>query len=978
MRKIILLLTAIVLHSFVQSQTLVSVAPNTAIAGTQLTAQITGSGTSFQSSSPQGFFLEQGLNTVYALLSSAVYTSNQSMSINFNIPPATPPGSYTLQYTYEDPANNGSFLTLSLPNAVTITAPQLTISGSVYYDYNNNGTKDAGEPGIGGQTIFITPDNQYFYSKSNGDYTIYTNSGNKTIAWQSNATNYTLSAGSQASYSGNFSSTVSGYNFGLVANGAALVNLTPDSVMAGTPLMGVISSVGTILQNSSPQGSILYDYIDNGTSTYYGYTIAVINDTTFTSTFSVPINAPAGWYTLHVYYVDTSNTILPLVLPNSVYVYAPEIFIEGLAFADRDSNALHGFSEPGAPLQTITLQPDNQIFQTDNLGKFKLPTTRGNKTISITTTGGYVINPLAPSTISGNYQSNTSGIEFPLLSPGPYLTSFAPDTALAGTTLTGVITGYNTTFLNSSPPGTIIDSYIYQSNPFVAYYVNQSTLNSSDDEHFSGDFTIPSNATPGWYNLNVTYQDASFAYVYLTLPNAIYINQPQLFLEGYTYLDLDSNGVKGVGEPGLPNQKVKVQPDNIYVFSNSSGYYQAGSYPGTHTLTWDSTGTAFSLNAASPASYTPTVSVTTAGFDFGLDSDLPPYECDLITINGNKRCNQGNYYSVTYRNTGLVTYDANIVIIKSSNTTFTAGSPAPALVNGDTIVFNISNLAPYQYGSLYFYIGMPAAGNVVSVTGIMQSLSGGSTIQNTDTVVNAGTVTCSFDPNDKAVTPAGVQQANYTLMNDTLDYLIRFQNTGTDTAYVVVIRDTLDADLNLSSFRLIDASHNVQTQLDASTRVVTFTFNNIMLVDSTTNEAMSHGFVRYSIVPTAGLLNTTPVFNTAYIYFDFNEPVTTNTTANTLVYSIPTAIPEITPDAQPMVKVVPNPFSESAYLVFDNKDRNTYRLVIYNMQGKLVADKNSNEEKVLVEKENLKAGLYMFKLIPLEKGKTLSGKFIIK
>ena len=33
------------------------------------------------------------------------------------------------------------------------------------------------------------------------------------------------------------------------------------------------------------------------------------------------------------------------------------------------------------------------------------------------------------------------------------------------------------------------------------------------------------------------------------------------------------------------------------------------------------------------------------------------------------------------------------------------------------------------------------------------------------------------------------------------DYKIRFQNTGTDTAFVVIIRDTIDAGLDLTTPR---------------------------------------------------------------------------------------------------------------------------------------------------------------------------------
>ena len=40
----------------------------------------------------------------------------------------------------------------------------------------------------------------------------------------------------------------------------------------------------------------------------------------------------------------------------------------------------------------------------------------------------------------------------------------------------------------------------------------------------------------------------------------------------------------------------------------------------------------------------------------------------------------------------------------------------------------------------------------------------------------------AFDPNDKQVTPAGINAAHYTEKNIPLKYKIRFQNTGTDTA----------------------------------------------------------------------------------------------------------------------------------------------------------------------------------------------------
>ena len=40
----------------------------------------------------------------------------------------------------------------------------------------------------------------------------------------------------------------------------------------------------------------------------------------------------------------------------------------------------------------------------------------------------------------------------------------------------------------------------------------------------------------------------------------------------------------------------------------------------------------------------------------------------------------------------------------------------------------------------------------------------------------------AYDPNDKAGYPTGYGVANFIAQNQDIDYTIRFQNTGTDTA----------------------------------------------------------------------------------------------------------------------------------------------------------------------------------------------------
>jgi uncharacterized repeat protein (TIGR01451 family) len=148
----------------------------------------------------------------------------------------------------------------------------------------------------------------------------------------------------------------------------------------------------------------------------------------------------------------------------------------------------------------------------------------------------------------------------------------------------------------------------------------------------------------------------------------------------------------------------------------------------------------------------------------------------------------------------------------------------------------------------------------------------------------------SFDPNDKAVSPEGVTDQHYTPTGRALEYVVRFQNTGTDVAYKVVVVDTLSEHLDVSTLRVGAVSHPYKLHVSGKGRpVLTFTFDNINLPDSNANEPASHGRIQFSIKPKADLPEKTRVENFADIFFDYNEPVRTNTTVNTL-YDLPPVV----------------------------------------------------------------------------------------
>lgn len=135
----------------------------------------------------------------------------------------------------------------------------------------------------------------------------------------------------------------------------------------------------------------------------------------------------------------------------------------------------------------------------------------------------------------------------------------------------------------------------------------------------------------------------------------------------------------------------------------------------------------------------------------------------------------------------------------------------------------------------------------------------------------------SYDPNDKTCYPANAELLPLTA--NELTYRIRFQNTGNDTAFWVVVRDTLPEELDLRSFEMLEASHDYTLEIKDN-RILVWTFADILLPDSLTNPVGSNGHIFFKIQTHDSLAHGTFVQNRVGIYFDYNPVVLTNQTEN--------------------------------------------------------------------------------------------------
>ena len=240
----------------------------------------------------------------------------------------------------------------------------------------------------------------------------------------------------------------------------------------------------------------------------------------------------------------------------------------------------------------------------------------------------------------------------------------------------------------------------------------------------------------------------------------------------------------------------------------------------------------------------------------------------------------------------------------------------------------------------------------------------------------------AYDPNDKEGLPLGYKTQRFIEQNQAIDYRVRFQNTGNDTAFTVVLRDTLSDFLDISSIKIGASSHKYTWSIEGK-NVLVFRFDNIKLVDSFRNEAASHGFVTFKINQKKDLALGSIINNQADIYFDYNAPIRTNKTVHTVgkdfiisALHIVSAVPNI------QINVFPNPFSAKTTLDIQGFEKIGPLSILSNFTlfdafGRQLRNEKFEGNQFVFERQNLGTGIYFFKI---ERGGQLigTGKFLIK
>lgn len=455
-------------------------------------------------------------------------------------------------------------------------------------------------------------------------------------------------------------------------------------------------------------------------------------------------------------------------------------------------------------------------------------------------------------------------------------------------------------------------------------------------------------------------------------------NLPKVQFE--VFYDLNENEMRDSLEPILPNSSVLLAPSNNLYFSTFDNgglvFLDSGSY--TLTLNpdifseWQLTTDSASFFVAIGNQ------ITCETIAFGLYPLAQTSDVTSFITGPPARCGTVRTFEAHASNLGTTLAHGTLWLEVDPQIDSISFVDIPDTVIGTyQFGWHFEQLSPGNVFSPQINLGIPAPPDVeigdsiyLNTFATYSDINGSAT---TSTFDYPSEVRCSFDPNDKQVSPA--RNSNYTLFDEALIYTIRFQNTGNDEAYNIVIKDTLDVNLEPATFRVLATSHPEQltTEMEGN-RYVSFNFPSIYLPDSTTNFEASQGYVTYLIHPKQGLAEETNITNTASIYFDFNPAIVTNTTENLMVSALPTSTHYLKGEHGMEIQLFPNPVSDFLTLIKTKKTVLNYE--ISDLNGRLILQGNLQDQTTTLDFSTMNAGIYFIKIIDPKTQESIVDKIV--
>lgn len=442
-------------------------------------------------------------------------------------------------------------------------------------------------------------------------------------------------------------------------------------------------------------------------------------------------------------------------------------------------------------------------------------------------------------------------------------------------------------------------------------------------------------------------------------------------IEGTVYHDEDDNCTLDTNESTLANVTTTIAGPNGTVtrVTNQDGIFRRLAGAGNYTINVVPPNELWSA-CNSPVDVTFGTGATTTEFvEMGLtaEEDCPKLSAN-ITAPFLRRCFDADLF-VNYCNEGTVPADDVVVtVVLAEYMEYVSASITPTSVVGQTLTFDLGTLESWECGkiTIVFFTNCDVELETEQCYNVEISPKYTCDDGRLLTEEECQEVRGAYDPNDKRAFPLSGSDEYIIEPNTTIKYQIRFQNTGNDTAFNIFIEDQLSEYLDVSTFRVGSASHNYEVEIDED-KLMVIRFPNIMLPDSNVNLVGSNGYINYYINQVPDLSNGVSIENTAGIFFDFNDPIITNTTR----HIVDDGISSTTDLSEINFTFFPNPTSDLLHIRIDEEEWSTGTIEIFDVRGSLLVNQAMNQFTDKVDLQGLDSGMYILALTN-EKGQTAS------
>lgn len=428
-------------------------------------------------------------------------------------------------------------------------------------------------------------------------------------------------------------------------------------------------------------------------------------------------------------------------------------------------------------------------------------------------------------------------------------------------------------------------------------------------------------------------------------------------ISGNVFNDVDDDCLRGSTEKGLARRLVEIMPGFNYAYTDKDGNYSRYISDGSYTVSLGLRDHWITTCPDPPGTHNVTITngSSATGINFSQRAAASIQDVAVSMISGLARQGRDLVYVITYENTGTTVANGTIRLFLDAALTYDSASVTATRVNPGIVEWDYVGLQIDEIRTIVVHTTVPVStpmnSEICCRVEIDPTIVAFSIDDRDSTCIP---VTSSYDPNDIRVTPYGIEQDGVIPQSTkTLTYWVRFQNTGNDTAFNVIVTDKLSSNLDIASIRLGAASHPFTFSIDRENSLA-WTFRDIMLPDSNASEPNSHGFFKFSVNLKPNLPGDTRITNFVDIFFDYNAPVRTNTVTSTI-----SSLMGVDPvPVRPSLAVYPNP--ARGHLTVTGDMRRGTVVKLRTILGQEVASYlHDGGDRMTIDASSLPAGMYM-------------------